>query len=363
MVFLFFSRVSRVAHALRCSLIATGVLFGLVSVSAGPALIVVQGSEGEPEFREPFEGAVEAWVKSAESGGVEVETILPEDDEQLARFLTALERQEKRSIDPLWLVMIGHGTYDQRDAKVNLNGDDLGSLALKEKLKDFERPVFVIVCASASGPFILEVGGPNRCVVTATKNGRQVNYSRFGIYMGQALTLPEADLDNDGQNSVLECFIHASKLTTDFYETEGRIVTEHALLDDNGDARGADAELLRGLYEGLPAGSDSDGLFARQWSLIPSEEERLLDPATRQARNALEQKLYQLNDNKSAMEEAAYYEKLEALMLELAQIYEAAGKQEPHPIPENKRDDPVDPEPDDASRESEPEIEAAEPPK
>ncbi len=44
-----------------------------------------------------------------------------------------------------------------------------------------------------------------------------------------------ADLDKDGQVSLLEAFLIASRRTLEFYKVEGRIATEHALIDDNGD--------------------------------------------------------------------------------------------------------------------------------
>ena len=48
----------------------------------------------------------------------------------------------------------------------------------------------VINCASASGPFINRLSGPNRVVVSSTKSGFELNFSRFGQYLAEAISRP-----------------------------------------------------------------------------------------------------------------------------------------------------------------------------
>ena len=43
----------------------------------------------------------------------------------------------------------------------------------------------MINCASASGPFINRLSGPNRVVIVATKSGFEMNFSRFGEYLAE----------------------------------------------------------------------------------------------------------------------------------------------------------------------------------
>ena len=81
----------------------------------------------------------------------------------------------------------------------------------------------------------LPISGPGRCVVTATKDGNQLQYSRFGDFMSTAIAGLEADIDRDGQTSLLEAWLYAARRTAQFYTTEGRLATEHSLLDDNGE--------------------------------------------------------------------------------------------------------------------------------
>ena len=75
-------------------------------------------------------------------------------------------------------------------------------------------------------------------VVTATKSGNETNFAHFGQYLAEAITDPHADLDKDGQISLLEAFLTASKGVDEHYRTRSQLATEHALLDDNGDQLG-----------------------------------------------------------------------------------------------------------------------------
>ena len=115
----------------------------------------------------------------------------------------------------------------------------------------------------------------------------------------------------------------ASRRVSEFYAAEGRLQTEHALLDDNGDRLGTSADFFRGIHavKNPMGGNPVDGLRAHQLHLIRSGEE-LAIPANRRAqRDALEQAINSLRNSKKAYAEAEYYERLERLLLQLAEIY------------------------------------------
>jgi hypothetical protein len=130
-------------------------------------------------------------------------------------------------------------------AKFNLRGPDLTATELALDLQPFTRPLVIINAASASAPFMNLLKGPDRIVVTSTRSGYQQNYARFGLYLAEAIADPRGDLDKDGQTSVLEAYISAAQSVAEFYKTEARLATEHALLDDNGDGRGTPADWFR----------------------------------------------------------------------------------------------------------------------
>ena len=220
-------------------------------------------------------------------------------------------------------MLIGHGTYDGREAKFNLRGPDVTDLELSEWLAPFKRPVVIINCASASGPFINRLSGNNRVVVTATKSGYEMNFARFGQYLAEAIADQRADLDKDGQVSLLEAFLTGSSRVDEYYRTHSQLATEHALLDDNGDRLGTPANWFRGVRATKRAkdGAQLDGIRAHQLHLIPSDRERGIPAEIRQRRDQLELSIAALRDQKGKLGEEEYYVRLEKLMVELARLY------------------------------------------
>ena len=187
-----------------------------------------------------------------------------------------------------------------------------------------QRPLAVIQCASASGPFINALSGPNRVIITATRSGYEVNATRFGGYLAQAIADPAADLDKDGQTSLLEAFLLASREVAQFYKEAGRLATEHPLLDDNGDGFGTPADWFRGVRAVKTAanGKSVDGVRAHQLHLVRSALEQELSPAARERRDELEKKLSDLRSRKEAMPEDEYYRQLEGILVEIARLYQ-----------------------------------------
>jgi hypothetical protein len=222
-------------------------------------------------------------------------------------------------------VFIGHGTFDGRTASLNLNGPDVSSQQMAEMLRPAKRPIAFIACASCSAPFINALSAPDRIVISATKDGNQIQYSRFGDAMSQAIGGLEADINRDGQTSLLEAWLFASRRTAEFYATEGRLATEHALLDDNGDSNGTRAEVYESdrLKTNVENVDQLDGARAKRWNLIRSDEERLLTPEQRRTRDELEQQLENLRPQKDKLDESEYLIQLEAILIPIARLYES----------------------------------------
>jgi hypothetical protein len=167
---------------------------------------------------------------------------------------------------------------------------------------------------------------PDRIVITATKNEGEQSYARFGRYFAGALGgIEGGDLDNDDQVSLLEAYLHASRRVAEFYKSEGRIATEHALLDDNGDQLGSRSEWFKGTTPTQTASPEAkpDGDLAAQKVLVKNTFERLLSSEQREKRDGLERQVVELRRSKEKLEEADYYTKLEALLLELARLYDS----------------------------------------
>ena len=306
-------------------------------------VIVVRGASGTDEYGELFDSWANRWTKAAEQGGgrlvavgaanakAETQNDAATDFDLLKSTIDRWAQREQQTGE-LWVVLIGHGTFDGRTARFNLQGNDVSAKEMEDWLRPVKTPVAFINCASSSAPFMKQLAGPGRVLVTATKSGSEQNFARFGEYMSLAIGDVKFDLDKDGQTSLFEAFLAASRRTEEFYETEGRLATEHALLDDNGDGNGVRADWFRGVRVVKKAadGAGVDWQKAHKMHLVRSDAEKDLPVEVRRERDRIEVQVISLRDRKSEFEnEDEYYAQLEMLLVALATIYEPVTAEEP----------------------------------
>jgi hypothetical protein len=166
-------------------------------------------------------------------------------------------------------------------------------------------------------------------IITATKSGNETNATRFGGFFAEALGKTEAnlnaDLDHDGQVSVLELFLNAAHAVDESYKKDGLLATEHALIDDNGDGRGTRGDWFQGVWAVKTAadGATADGIRAHQIHLLPNDAERNMTAEQRQERDRLESELAVLRMEKKQLTEDEYYRRLEEIMVRLARVYQS----------------------------------------
>ena len=132
-----------------------------------PTVFVLVGAAGEEEFGKQFAewaGRFEKLAATAQAKLVPIGWKTVETND-LARFKQALDAEPKEGAGELWLVLLGHGTFDNKEARFNLRGPDLSAGELAEWLKPFKRPVAVVNCASASGPWASKLSAPGRVVL------------------------------------------------------------------------------------------------------------------------------------------------------------------------------------------------------
>ncbi len=298
-----------------------------------PTVIVVVGAAGSPEYGSQFVKWARLWEQACSKGGAKFAAIgldeaeNPDDRTKLQQILASESQQTAAA---LWLVLIGHGTFDGRTAKFNLRGPDVSAKDLAGWLKPVIRPLVVINTSSSSAPFLSILSGHERVLITATKSGYEQNYTRFGEYLAGAIAEPKADLDKDGQTSLLEAFLTASNRVDEFYLATGRLVTEHALLDDNGDGLGTRADFFRGIrpVQKAEGGAALDGYRAHQFHLVHSEAENKMPSQLRAKRDRLELEVIKLRDSKNKFSEEEYFSRLEKMLYDIAQIYEQTGQTE-----------------------------------
>ena len=226
--------------------------------------VIINGAGGEPAYAKQFEqwtnelNSVLSVRYGFEAKQIKVLTEKPGDTttarptaEEVKRTFTALKSQLDAN-NILFVFLIGHGSFDGKESKFNLVGPDLSASEYNALLSALPtRRIVVLNMASASGEFIKSLAAKGRIVITATRNGQETNATRFAGFFIAALNANDSDTDQDGHTSVLEAFIYANRLTEDFYKRAGRLASEHALIDDNGDGVG---------HEKVGAG---EGLLAR----------------------------------------------------------------------------------------------------
>lgn len=307
-----------------CVLLALGGS-GRAATNAVPTVLLVLGAPGEPEFGTNLVEQATLWSQALELAGARKVELgrTAGGTNDLLELRQTLAAEPTNGLAGLWIVLLGHGTFDGKEARFNLRGPDLSASDLAAWLKPFSRPVAVINTTAASAPFLKPLAGTNRVIITATRSGYETSFARFGLEFARSIASPVADLDQDGQTSLLESFLHASAQVLDSYRTETRLMTEHALLDDNGDGLGTPAEWFRGLRAVKKAdGKQSlDGLRAHQWHLVRSEAENRLTADQRAERDALELEVAAWRERKTEVPEVEYFARLEVMLRELAQIY------------------------------------------
>ena len=304
-------------------------------------LIIVLGATGTPQYAAEFKAWVNGWQNAAQAANANYQFIgdtslfedatdstpapvnqkEPNDDRD--QLLESLASTVQETNTPLWLVLIGHGTYTRGVAKFNLRGPDVTASELSEKLSLLKRPITILNFSSSSGPFINELSSDDRVIVTATKNGSEQNYSRFGGFFITALTDLKSDLDHDQQISVLEAFLSASQKTEAFYASEQRLSTEHALIDDNGDQLGTPASFFRGIraVKRTKNGTQVDGRRGSRQILNSQTRASQLTLQELDERATYEKALDQLVENKSDLSRAEYLAELEKILIPLSTLY------------------------------------------
>jgi hypothetical protein len=296
---------------------------------AGERMILVTGAPGAEEYEAEFEGWAQSWIEMAERQGWELTHIQAanqagetNDRELLRQAIESHQESDQR----LWIVMLGHGTFSRNVAKFNLEGPDVSAVELQGWLNKIERPCVVINCSSASSPFLPLLSTTDRLVITATRSGNEINFSRFGKYLAASINDLEADIDHDREVSLLEAFLAATAKTERFYREDARLVTEHALLDDNGDRAGISADFYQGSRPSKEAkqGATIDGRAASRIIVFSSPDVPQFDGELAAQRTQIEQEIDTLRSAKATLPADEYYAQLESLLLKLASLYDAA---------------------------------------
>lgn len=295
------------------------LLLVLASALSGATWHVIAGGlGGDADYETRFRSLAADMQKLAAGEGVHV-TALSGPEATKTALKAAIDRAATQAgpDDLFVLTLIGHGTWDQVEYKFNVPGPDVTATELASWLDRIPARQLIVLATSASGGALEGLKRPNRVLVTATRSGMERNAVVFPRYWVEAFRDANADTDKSGAVSALEAFRYADKKTSDFYQTQQRLATEHAMLEDTGVREAVRA----------PSPDNGQGLAASTFQVVRfgKLQEALRDPAKQKLlarKEQIEQAIDKLKYEKAAMPAADYRKKLSALLLELAQIQE-----------------------------------------
>lgn len=228
------------------------------------------------------------------------------------RKLFAEVKKSSSKDDFVFIILLGHGTFDGNVAKFNLVGPDMTAKDWTDLLNGVQGRVALVNTTEASFPFLETLTSKGRVVITATDSAAQKYATVFPEYFVKAMKEASTDLDKNGRTSIFEVFTAASAAVKQHYEQRGQLTTERALLDDNGDGKGREASA-----EG-PDGGIARIAYLDSEVVNTSANPELAELMRR--RRALEQQAEEHKELKGVMPEAEWQKTFEKLMLDLAMV-------------------------------------------
>lgn len=284
--------------------LASLLLFAWLPVAhAELYVVVVQGLGGMEPFDSRFTEQREKITTASESmaqGNVTTFSGENATREALLGHFNALSARITDD-DRVAIYLIGHGSYDGEQFKFNIPGPDITDADLAEIMGTMPgRNHFLVSTASASGAMLDALETDSRILVTATRNGNEKNATEFGEYFAEALNSEVADINKNNNISIQEAFDFAERSVAEFFESQGKLATEHPQIRGDGAA--------------------SFSLARLQAVETSNEDPRINMLLTRRAELDAEIESLQLRRNEFS--NADYIERLQALILESAEVSE-----------------------------------------
>lgn len=292
---------------------------------AGLHFVTVAGLGGEADYEQRFTSLAKEVDKIVQgSGGEKKVYTLFGADATKAKLSEALGRVagEAKSDDIFVLLLIGHGSFDGNDYKFNLRGPDITAAdlgALCDRVQAGRQ--LIVNTSSSSGGALKSLQRANRVLIAATRSGNEKNATVFARFWVEAMRDPAADTDKNETVTALEAYRYADRKTAAFYETNKRIATEHAMLEDTG----------KGDAVRNPSDENGQGLLAARFALVRfgTAQQAALNPAKQglmAKKDDLEARIDRLKLEKAAMPVEVYRKQLSALLVELARVQEELDK-------------------------------------
>ncbi|VTR96176.1 Uncharacterized protein OS=Gemmatimonas aurantiaca (strain T-27 / DSM 14586 / JCM 11422 / NBRC 100505) GN=GAU_3098 PE=4 SV=1 [Gemmata massiliana] len=156
-------------------------------------------------------------------------------------------RKKLRPEDGLWVIVLGHGHHDGRQAFWCLPGPDLSAAEFGKLFAEVTcREQVFVMTASLSGYFVNPLAKRDRVVIAATETDAETNETTFPAVfaqlLGTGLNATEHDFDKDGRLTLFDLYVAVAKEIAQNYAGADQVSTEHAQLDDDGDGVGHEVQ-------------------------------------------------------------------------------------------------------------------------
>ena len=313
----------RLPAPLRSRLCLLGLVFAL-SAHATTYYVTISGLGGEPDYDQRFK----MWAQDIDSslkkagGDSNVATLDAPTRDQIRARLNAIAKEAKPN-DAFVLMLIGHGSYDGVEYKFNLPGPDLGGAELAALLDRIPATRQLVVnMTSASGGSIDFLRKPGRVRDHRHQERHRKRTPRYSPATGpRPCAIPPPMPTRTRPSPRWKLFISPQRKTTEFFDTQKRLATEHCVLEDTGKGEG----------ERNPGTENGEGKLAAAFPLVRlgANAAAARDPAKRpllEQKEQLEEAIDKLKYDKAAMPADEYKKQLTQLLLQLAKVQEEIDK-------------------------------------
>ena len=274
------------------------------NANAALYVTIVQGLGGLPEYDDKFadqaQKIYDASITLADASHV---ASMAGDDATRSALLIHFQNlaESMNEDDRAAIYLVGHGSYDGEQYKFNISGPDITDADLAEILESFPgQNHFLVNTSSTSGAILDGLESDQRVIITATRNGNEKNATEFGNYFAAALASDIADINKNNNVSIQEAFDFAERSVAEFFESSGKLATEHPQIRGEG------------------AASFS---LARVEPLATSDENPRIN-ALISRRLELDTEIESLQLRRNEFSNVEYIQNLQALILESAEISE-----------------------------------------
>ncbi len=278
--------------------------------------LIVGGLGGEAVYEEQFAKDAEALAAVARRTTAASRVMLLQGEgatrEAVVSSLDSL-RTRAKAADSVIVMLVGHGSYDGENYKLNLPGPDIDGEELGKLLAALPaRSQLIVNATSASGAVLEKWAAEGRTLITATRSGFERNATRFAQHFAAALAAGSADINKNGAITAQEAFDYASRAVADSFEKDGALATEHPQIA--GDA----------------AGRFTVARLASAGPAEPAATNPAVAPLVAE-REKLDAEIEALRGRRESMASDAYLAELQRLLVQLAEVQAKIDAAQPRP--------------------------------